>query len=287
MSIFIKLLRKKILPQYFTYKSWQIVSKLLKGKKFFFNTEVDGTNIIYGGIYGLTTNSVFADFDLSEKGLIRVLKSILNERKENIIFDVGANNGQSLIMFKSIFPKSTIHCFEPFHELCNFMEELVRKNSFKDVYINEIILGNKTTNEGKLYFKMGVTDTASILKNFQSTFNSIRYVKEDKLDNYVSKNSIKKIDLLKIDVEGGELFVIEGSKKVIKHLRPNMLLELLYTEDEKQLKRQNLLLSFLKENDYKFYQITSDGEFILQKDVVPDKNYINLNYFVTISEQKF
>ena len=37
--------------------------------------------------------------------------------KDNpIIFDVGANKGQSIRRFKNIFPKSTIHAFEPIKE---------------------------------------------------------------------------------------------------------------------------------------------------------------------------
>ena len=33
-----------------------------------------------------------------------------------IIFDVGANKGQSIERFKKIFPKSTIHAFEPINK---------------------------------------------------------------------------------------------------------------------------------------------------------------------------
>ena len=44
-----------------------------------------------------------------------VLKNLVNE-EEPIIFDVGANIGQTLEEFKKIWPESNIHCFEPIKE---------------------------------------------------------------------------------------------------------------------------------------------------------------------------
>ena len=41
-----------------------------------------------------------------------VLTSLI-DNKEPIIFDVGANTGQTLKTFKKLWPESIIHCFEP------------------------------------------------------------------------------------------------------------------------------------------------------------------------------
>ena len=38
----------------------------------------------------------------------------------------------------------------------------------------------------------------------------------DTLDNFAKKEKIKKIDFLKIDIEGNELSVLEGAKNLIK-----------------------------------------------------------------------
>ena len=38
-----------------------------------------------------------------------------------VIFDVGAYVGEIAAKYKQIFPKSTIHCFEPFKSLISYV----------------------------------------------------------------------------------------------------------------------------------------------------------------------
>jgi len=59
-------------------------------------------------------------FSIFGADIIRARKTFNQTYKDNIknpiIFDVGANEGQSIKRFKSIFPKSIIHSFEPIKE---------------------------------------------------------------------------------------------------------------------------------------------------------------------------
>lgn len=53
------------------------------------------------------------------------------------------------------------------------------------------------------------------------------------LDEWVHKNGISKIDLIKLDVDGYEVKVLKGGTRTLKELKPNMILELtLYNLDE-------------------------------------------------------
>ena len=52
---------------------------------------------------------------------------------------------------------------------------------------------------------------------FLKSFETIK-VKTDLLDNYCEEK-IEKIDILKIDVEGSEIEVLEGSKKMLKNIK--------------------------------------------------------------------
>ena len=69
-----------------------------------------------------------------------VLKSLGNS-SEPIIFDVGANVGQTLDKFKKLWPESIIHCFEPITE---FYDTLL-KNSLKydEVSCHNFAFGDK------------------------------------------------------------------------------------------------------------------------------------------------
>ena len=49
------------------------------------------------------------------KKFSQVIKKLINN-KNIMIFDVGANRGQSIDYFKKIYPTSIIHSFEPVKE---------------------------------------------------------------------------------------------------------------------------------------------------------------------------
>lgn len=73
------------------------------------------------------------------------------------------------------------------------------------------------------------------------------YVKTIRLDDFEFTN---KISLIKIDVEGHELKVIEGAKKTIKKHRPNLLIEI-----EEQHSKEKLLksINYIQNLHYKSY----------------------------------
>ena len=63
-----------------------------------------------------------------------------NIGKKPIIFDVGANDGQSIERFSSMFPKSTVHSFEPIKEC---YEKIFNIYNRKNIIINNFALGEK------------------------------------------------------------------------------------------------------------------------------------------------
>ena len=57
-----------------------------------------------------------------------------------LIFDVGANKGQSIRRFKNIFPRSTIHAFEPIKE--EFVKLQDEFKNDKSIFLNNFALGD-------------------------------------------------------------------------------------------------------------------------------------------------
>ena len=93
---------------------------------------------------------------------------------------------------------------------------------------------------------------------FNKPFTIIK-VKTNTLDNFCKIKKIKRVDLLKIDVEGSELDVLRGAKKLLNSV--NIIqLEILQRKN-KFLLEKNRILIFLKKYNFrlikekKFHQL--------------------------------
>jgi FkbM family methyltransferase len=146
-----------------------------------------------------------------------------------IIFDVGGNKGQSIEKYLKIFDKPIIHSFEPIKTEFDLMSSKFRNN--KNIYLNNFALGDKT--EEKEFNVTAKTSNSSFNKinlgtdwlkvrskqyntSEESYVTSVQKVNIIKLDDYCKDNNISVIDLVKIDTQGYEDKVLEGSLNSIK-----------------------------------------------------------------------
>ena len=161
----------------------------------------------------------------------QVFDKILKKRLDNkpIIFDVGANQGQSIKRFKSIFSDPIIHSFEPLKE-----DFLKMDNEFKNdnkVFLNNFAVGDKIEVKNLNITKKSdnssfndITIGTEWLKKRSKQNNTdetgyvsrIEEVNVIKLDDYIIENKIETIDILKIDTQGYEDKVLDGCFESIK-----------------------------------------------------------------------
>jgi FkbM family methyltransferase len=151
------------------------------------------------------------------------------KNKKPIIFDVGANEGQSIKRFKNIFPNSIIHSFEPNK---NCYELLLKKYSNdKNIILNNLSCGEKIKKKKFLIMaKSGNSSFININKNsawmkkrseeivIKKYIVKKPIVKMITLDSYIRKNKIKKIDILKLDTQGYEDKIIKGCQNSLKKI---------------------------------------------------------------------
>jgi hypothetical protein len=87
---------------------------------------------------------------------------------------------------------------------------------------------------------------------------SIDRIKFQRLDTYFTQNNLKGLDLLKIDVDGYELRVINGGKETITKHKPIILIELGVTVDRIGDKLE-VLVETISSFGYTIYSIESSG----------------------------
>jgi len=150
--------------------------------------------------------------------------------KNPLIIDVGGNKGKSIEKYLKIFDQPIIHSFEPIETDFEYMHDKFNKN--ENIILNNFALGDKieeknfniTINSGNSSFNQINPSTKWLkvrAKQFKTTeknyVTSIQRVKIKKLDDYIQKNNIDKVDLLKIDTQGYEDKVLKGAEKTIKN----------------------------------------------------------------------
>lgn len=178
------------------------------------------------------------------------------------IFDVGANIGQTWKEFRYNEPASKIFCFEPVAETFQELKNATKND--KNCIIENCAFGSET-GEKMIHLFEPNSPLNSLRDDIMNSAKNARkeVVNIDTLDNYCATHSIQKIDLLKIDTEGYELNVLEGSKSMLDSNN----ISFIYCEVgflKRSIRHTNFsdLTEWLADHNYYFfglYQLVSNG----------------------------
>jgi len=119
--------------------------------------------------------------------------------KAPLVVDLGGHIGTFSIFIASNFKKAKIFTFEPDRENYNILNQNIKLNNIKNVYAKNLAISDYI---GKGFLKKENMNTdAYFLENVKGKkFNC----DVSTLESAIKKFGIKKIDILKIDIEGGE-----------------------------------------------------------------------------------
>ncbi len=135
--------------------------------------------------------------------------------RPRVIFDVGANVGQTVGRLRSLFPAATIHSFEPVPS--TFAELQASTQGYANVQCHAFALADHA---GETWIQLHESsDQNSLVPELSRTtgVNSPKVrLKLDTLAAFCERNDITHIDLLKIDVEGFEMAVLQGASPLLE-----------------------------------------------------------------------
>lgn len=211
-------------------------------------------------------------------------------KRSPVIFDIGANEGQSIERYLNTFVSPKIYAFEPNEDAFQILFEKYSKN--KNIVLNNFAIGEKKGNKYLNYtiksgnsslFKLNMN--SNWIKNKALNFdvkpknyvNKIKKTKMFSLDSYIKKEKINSIDLLKIDTQGYELNVLIGSKnslkKKIKNIELEIMLDNCYDTDtsiykiEKVLNPKNFKIKGIYSNKRDFLVGDTFGCYLFYKNL--------------------
>src|SRR5690554_4755180 len=179
----------------------------------------------------------------------------------NVFYDIGANIGYYSLLAAMENPDIKVVGFEPASGPLYYFQENVRINNFKNIRIESIALSEK---EGVITFYeiknkkykylehnlAGEGNAGSLTegRNFQKVD-----VKTTTLDDYVANHEQGKVDLIKMDTEGTEHFILENGRKMLREMEPIVICETLFNTIEPELE------TIFSSLGYKFYNHTDSG----------------------------
>jgi FkbM family methyltransferase len=193
-----------------------------------------------------------------------VLTRNQNSSEEIVCFDIGANRGQTIKLIRELFPNSKIYAFEPHPEIYTRLNSIYKFAT--NIKCFNLAIGELS---GKFPFWVSPLDETSSLHlpNSESSMNKRKalilgiepkdmYQKIDveviTLDEFVLENKIEKIDILKIDVEGGEFQVLLGGSNVFKQNKVSIVQYEIH-DDDLRPSQEKQIVNFLKEFGFTEY----------------------------------
>jgi FkbM family methyltransferase len=189
--------------------------------------------------------------------------------KNDIVIDAGANQGIFSLSFCSkIGPKGKIIAIEPFQECTDIIKINLKKNKFKNIKIYQRVLSSCIKNY-VIDFTYGIT-SASIMKTQKTA--KIMTVKSITIDKIMHENNLKKLNFIKLDIEGAEYLAILGGLKSIKKFKPLIYFECNKLVDYTRIKK------LMKKLEYKIYFFNKEGLLELNRKFEKNNNNLILKY---------
>ncbi|MBC6994165.1 FkbM family methyltransferase [Neolewinella lacunae] len=205
-------------------KRWtsEIALSLEQGHRFRFNT------------YGEIVKILYAHQPLNRYGkgfeYQTVAKFTTLVKPGDVVLDVGANVGMyTLLASKLVGPAGKVYAFEPVHATHGALNENLRLNQAgENVKTFKIALSNANgTAQMSIPTSVGRGSSSDAFNSFQldtdPSDTGAEVVETIKLDTFVSQHGLKRIDFIKVDIEGAELLFFQGAEEVLQQLRPRYI----------------------------------------------------------------
>lgn len=159
---------------------------------------------------------------------------------KNPILDIGAHAGFFSIYTRALNPRVYIYAVEPAKNNVELLKKHIITNKLKKIKVCSEALGNHT---GKGYLKITPDEHNYFLTAIKE--KDTETVDVSTFKNFCQKNKFKKISLVKMDIEGGELTVLQNMDAEDFSLVEAFVLEYHFGD-----KTKNTLEQILRENKF-------------------------------------
>jgi FkbM family methyltransferase len=200
-----------------------------------------------------------------EQSMTYWLPLLLQEAASCVFYDVGANYGYySLLLAPAA---DSVHAFEPVSRTRAHLESSLVRNHVENVTVYPVALSDHVGSaEIHLYSSSGNNSLYDVDHGIHVRQIGTETVTLDTLDQQVYERGLPPPGLIKIDVEGAELFVLRGARRVLREHHPILTVEFLETLFKKAGYSRSDLVAELADAGYALLAMSSSGPLRLLAD---------------------
>lgn len=130
-----------------------------------------------------------------------------------VVFDCGAKTGYFTLLFSELCKNGLVHSFEPtstFEMLC----DNINYYSLNNIILNKLALGETSGDIEDNIYRIWEQPPEKQVYKFIT------------IDEYCKINKIKKLDLIKVDVDSYDFELLKGAVNTLENLKPIITVEL-------------------------------------------------------------
>jgi len=183
-------------------------------------------NLIKKGLrhFGIVTFKRSTNIYIPEDESYLIVSRLVG-RVDPVVIDGGAHLGDMVEKFRVLLPQSVFHCFEPDPVLSEVL--LDKFSGSTQVNLVQAALGDAV---GKATFNINTSRpcnsllpaaTESIQAELKPLFQLVQQVEVDvtTIDQYCRENSIARVDVIKLDLQGYDFLALKGAISTLEQAR--------------------------------------------------------------------
>jgi FkbM family methyltransferase len=218
-----------------------------------------GGETLFVDLRGLDAHalSLFCSSPLSDAPHERSLKDVFARfiKRDDVVFDVGANLGVHTLTFSSLAKQ--VIAFEPNPGLLPNLKKTV--TNLPNANVLDVCLSKE---DGEATFHLSQWDhMLGSLANWTGQPTTAVTVPTRSIDSLIATGDVPRPDVMKVDVEGAELFVFAGAEELLSSENgPRVIIfEELNEASERLGISKGAASEYLRDKGYSLFLITNEG----------------------------
>ena len=189
-----------------------------------------------------------------EKGELALYRRVLkNLYKDPLMLDIGSNNGSHSLYLSRYCNK--IFSFEPDKRIYKLLNKNLQLNRIKNIETFNLALSD-LNKKNRIFYSSNDFNLGTGSLNKDHNLNNKKEILVSSIKGDQIYNKVSKVDFIKIDVEGHELNVLEGLRKIIEEFSPTIAIEI--SNKSLKLIRNKLKLKLLIYKRYSIFKIMTN-----------------------------